>query len=263
MPTAGTLEPGVDFVIPPQGSQFQPERVLGIIHEFRIAGTPGHAVSIRTVASATTDFGGPNINIFGESEPDSPPKKPIVHQRGSWTYSQLLITMSGVAFDAAGTTQSEKFRRGCGENAGVEVQAYKKREGDTHGSAFGNKALRGVLCRYRVRAENTDISHGREIAAFLRARNTNNFWQGAALAFEEEPSSVRAGVVLPIWSDTNPVHADKQGVKLNQTQIGAGPSEREITVRIVHGSSGSLPVDLVYWSGPVAAPIDPPPGDDE
>jgi hypothetical protein len=129
------------------------------------------------------------------------------------------VTVDGIAFDAAGTTQSQKDRRGCGETGGPEVTKYawSGKNEDEHGSSDGNKALRGVLCRHRVLAENTHASHGREIAAFLRARGTGNFWQGAALAFEEEPSSMRAGVVPPIRRSI----PDEVAVKLNQTQISS------------------------------------------
>lgn len=186
------------------------------------------------------------------------PGTQTVHQRGSWPYSQLLVTVDGIAFDAAGTTQSQKDRRGCGETNGPEVKTYAKRAEDTHGTVGGNKALRGAICRYRVRAENTDVNHGREIAAFLRARNTNNIWQGAAYAFEEVPPSPIGKGVLPIRTSIE----NEVGVRLNQTQIGMGLTTKDITVRVVHGSSGSLPVDLIYWSGPVGTPIHPPPGDE-
>ncbi len=272
-PTSATLDKDIDLVLPSAGSSVQEDRVIGVVHEFTIEGTPGDLLSIRTVASATTNFGGPNVGIFSQFEPGS---TTIFHQRGCWPYSQILVTVDGIAFDAADYTNPIKDARSCADrysistrdDDGPDISMYHWRGEtlDPHGSRDlsnpdgpnGNKGLRGVVCRYRVTAQNTDETAGREIAAFLRARDTNNYWQGAAWAFEETPPNPAKMGVLPIRENDNPAYEHEQGVKLNQCQIGTGPTSRDITVRIVHGSTGSCPVDLQYWAGPVGQPIDPP-----
>ncbi|RMG26767.1 MAG: hypothetical protein D6724_01110 [Armatimonadetes bacterium] len=170
-------------------SKVDPGKLLAAVHEFRIDGTAGNKVQVRTVVTDTEGSVGDGSETPAEAD---------AHIRGSWPYTDVLIAGAGVDTVVAPPPDpppEPQYSFSLAQSGEDDRAAFAKRTEDTYGK--DNKGLYGADLCYRVPATNSsgDI---RYCIAAIQPTVGHKLW-GAA---RDIKNSSDKGVPKITWAGT-------------------------------------------------------------
>ncbi len=169
--------------------QVDPGKLLAAVPEFRIDGTAGNKVQVRTVVTDTEGSVGDGSETPAEAD---------AHIQGSWPYTDVLIAGAGVDTVVAPPPDpppEPQYSSSLAQSGEDDRAAFAKRTEDTYGK--DNKGLYGADLCYRVPVTNSsgDI---RYCIAAIQPTVGHKLW-GAA---RDIKNSSDKGVPKITWAGT-------------------------------------------------------------